>query len=599
MPEKTPHPHFIDGAPPVAGKVEFVTPAQEQLAADRESVASLHEAEGDKGADEIIGSIIGGVLEGGGDSAVADAMVIGAVESEVSTLKPPESLTLRSMNKVCDEKPEVCRDSLAAAKKGGVDLGRVTERMDAARPWWTAANDAAERSRRMRIDFAHSVSGGLLDLADEELQQQQAEINSVIQTSLESNLLMSGDEKEESLVFSACQLLEKVTESNMADWPSALVKSPDSVDPRIRSMLESSNGTVYFCARAAWNRYQEQGNRVLRGFSEGSMVSAEQNIDLQACLFDCLRITLGSDEGAKRIQSSYYQSITEHAAVDIPDAKWPILTDYGASYCLDQVHSVETIGRQGALALHDYFGVTNFGRWNPGVLKKAVGLVNGEPLEGEWSIALMGRNGDHNGFLADFKNLEEAIIPIEVESSVDMPDRVKSLRSLGVDAVRRVSVFGHGGQEGLRLSWDYVLPRDASVLATDQLREMVKLIRKNDDGLRELNLISCSGAKSSWGDNKGSLAENISLAYYGVAVNAAPGILYMPEHDSGTLTPAVMPESLNRPLDQIIPRFLTDKVRSRVRATLWNILLRPRIDTVVDGRRVQRDNSAKLTIGGI
>lgn len=161
------------------------------------------------------------MLEGGGDSAVADAMVIGAVEAEVSPLKPPESLTLRSMNEVCDENPEVCRASLSAAKKGGVDLGRVTERMDEALgfpgptknlPLFLQVASTETIPSRVRAPEKDSATGQYAEVDIDTLVSQLSQLDRLTQAEYNSLADMGNDDD----LLNA--LVDRLSTTDVDDW---------------------------------------------------------------------------------------------------------------------------------------------------------------------------------------------------------------------------------------------------------------------------------------------------------------------------------------------------------------------------------------------
>lgn len=133
MPEKTPHPHFIDDAPPVAGEVKILSSEEQARAEYADAIARLHriadtvgtEMSGDAEVDNAVADYVReGLLSCGDVDAVCTE---GVLRIGVAEIAQPESQskTAGVIAKLLDEGHPSVEEVLKTAEIAGVDMKEV------------------------------------------------------------------------------------------------------------------------------------------------------------------------------------------------------------------------------------------------------------------------------------------------------------------------------------------------------------------------------------------------------------------------------------------------------------------------------------------
>lgn len=139
MPEKTPHPHFIDGAPPVAGEVKVLSPEEQARAEYAEALGELHEITGAIGAevpgDVRVDSVVAdyvqeGLLHCGDDTACTKKVLQVGVAEVAQPESQPE--TAGVIAKLLDEDYPGVEGALKTAEMAGVDMEEVVREINTA-----------------------------------------------------------------------------------------------------------------------------------------------------------------------------------------------------------------------------------------------------------------------------------------------------------------------------------------------------------------------------------------------------------------------------------------------------------------------------------
>ena len=139
MPEKTPHPHFIDDAPPVAGEVKILSSEEQARAEYADAIARLHriadtvgtEMSGDAEVDNAVADYVRkGLLScSDGDTVCTE----GALRIGIAEIAQPESQpkTAGVIVKLLDEGHPSVEEALKTAEIAGVDMKEVVREIDA------------------------------------------------------------------------------------------------------------------------------------------------------------------------------------------------------------------------------------------------------------------------------------------------------------------------------------------------------------------------------------------------------------------------------------------------------------------------------------
>ena len=307
----------------------------------------------------------------------------------------------------------------------------------------------------------------------------------------------------------------------------------------------------------------------------------------------CNRVLLGDDESAKSVIDEYGKYIGQYGTINIGEV---YMTEEGQTDYMEYIRAMEHLGRDNVLKLHDKLGIAIFSRWSLQTLDSMVDLVNGKGKEKSWSVVLIGKSGDHNGAFKNFRRTESSdIIPIEVGSAKDVQDRVAALQSIGIDTINRLTIAGHGDIKGLLLASGYNLPRNTDELRQSPIIMFIIMIKAGDDGLRNINLMSCSGARRF--DGEASLAECLSCLDKGLAVHAPPEDAYINVQDGEANLRSVVP--LNRMIEDVliemnVPGY--NRIASWLEKVFWK-RTKNTLVTSVAGFLVSEEN-ANMTLGG-
>lgn len=398
-------------------------------------------------------------------------------------------------------------------------------------------------------------------------------------------------QEERSAVSKGIKLVEKIADVPLVDWPDNLLEYPDDCSEYIKWMLESGNGTVYRCAQAARDEFHDSGSRIV---DKKEIDFKDSDYERMMWRYEmCNRILLGDDESAKSVMDEYGRGIGQYGTINIGEV---YMTEKGQTEYMEYIRAVEHLGRDNVLKLHDKLGIATFSRWSLQTLDSLVDLVNGKDEEKSWSVILIGKSGDHNGAFRNFRRTESSdIIPIEVGSAKDVQDRVATLQGMGIDAINRLTIAGHGGIKGLLLASGYDLPRNTDELRQSPIVMFINMIKAGDDGLRNINLMSCSGARRFGGE--ASLAECISGLDESLAVHAPPEEAYIKVQDGEANLRSVVP--LNRMIEDIliemnVPGY--DRIYSWLRKIFWK-RTKNTLVTSVAGSQVSKKN-VNMTLGG-
>lgn len=137
MPEKTPHPHFIDGAPPVAGEVKVLSPEEQARAEYAEALGELHkitdaigaEVSGAARVDSVVADYVQeGLLHCGDDTACTKKVLQVGVAEVAQPESQPE--TAGVIAKLLDEDYPSVEEALRTAEMAGEDMEEVVREID-------------------------------------------------------------------------------------------------------------------------------------------------------------------------------------------------------------------------------------------------------------------------------------------------------------------------------------------------------------------------------------------------------------------------------------------------------------------------------------
>lgn len=439
--------------------------------------------------------------------------------------------------------------------------------------------------RRLCDDIDEMRKGGLAEL--------RAKYKGYLDRTIKTVCLARDEQSQEerSAISKAIKLVEEIANVPLVDWPDNLLERPDDCSEYIKWMLESGNGTVYRCAQVARAEFHDSGGRIVdrREFDF-------KNSDYERMIWRyemCNRILLGDDESAKSVIDEYGRGIGQYGTINIGEV---YMTEEGQTEYMEYIRAVEHLGRDNVLKLHDKLGMAIFSRWSLQTLDSLVDLVNGKNEEKSWSVILIGKSGDHNGAFRNFRRTESSdIIPIEVGSAKDVQDRVIALRSVGIDTINRLTIAGHGDANGLLLASGYNLPRNTDELRQSPIIMFINMIKAGDDGLRNINLMSCSGARRFGGE--ASLAECISSLDDSLAVYAPPEDAYIRVQDGEVDLRSMIP--LNRAIEEMLIKMKVpgyNRIASWLEKVFWK-RTKNTLVTSVAGSLVSREN-ANMTLGG-
>ncbi|MDO4781376.1 MAG: hypothetical protein Q4A34_03250 [Candidatus Saccharibacteria bacterium] len=137
MPEKTPHPHFIDGAPPVAGEIKVLSLEEQARAEYTEAIGKLHKIADTVGAKspggaEVDITVADYIQEGLSHCGDDTACTEGALRVGVAEIAQPESQprTAEVIAKLLNEGHPGVEGALKTAEMAGVDMKEVVQEID-------------------------------------------------------------------------------------------------------------------------------------------------------------------------------------------------------------------------------------------------------------------------------------------------------------------------------------------------------------------------------------------------------------------------------------------------------------------------------------
>ena len=189
------------------------------------------------------------------------------------------------------------------------------------------------------------------------------------------------------------------------------------------------------------------------------------------------------------------------------------------------VANIDRLGAGGAEAIHEHFGIINFGRYEPKLMASMADMVDHPPVGRDLSVIVMGQSGDHNGFVGGTmkgQSLENTVV-YEVETAEQLAAAARSLDKLG-GKYKQLTVVGHGGEAGLDLSQSLMLGGDLYELSHNPINDIIERLEPNESGDKEVLLFSCSQGKRN--GRKKSTAEQLSRVHRDrIRVEAAPRLM--------------------------------------------------------------------------
>lgn len=224
------------------------------------------------------------------------------------------------------------------------------------------------------------------------------------------------------------------------------------------------------------------------------------------------------DNEAKLTLARTFWSEIQSYGYDIAEGK-RVLSKIGSEVIRLFASSVSDIGADNAMRLYDNLGIVNFQRYDSDVLAEAVNYLQNSEASAPHSLMVSGQTGDHNGAYNNLRDVSiPGVLPVEINEIRDI-DRIADTLKGGV--FDRISICGHGDKAGLHLSDEVTLPPDASKLKKHPIRSMIDLVSASDNGVREVNLVSCSAGKRFLG-NRTSLVKAVSEAFEDTIVAGSP-----------------------------------------------------------------------------
>lgn len=202
------------------------------------------------------------------------------------------------------------------------------------------------------------------------------------------------------------------------------------------------------------------------------------------------------------------------------------------------VQNIERIGADAAMQLHEQLGIANFQRYDSGMLENAVKLLQDDEdivkrlQQNGIALLISGHDGDHNGAFANLREASRHALPFEVSSLADITGLIDVLKTRGIDIIKHLTLAGHGGERGLHLSDDCLMPKSAfkdttsSEITTSPLNRLFRQLLKSGG---DCTLNSCSQAKQYGG--KSSLADQLAATYLGMKVIGANDVMHLSTED--------------------------------------------------------------------
>lgn len=254
------------------------------------------------------------------------------------------------------------------------------------------------------------------------------------------------------------------------------------------------------------------------------------------------------------------------------------------------VASIDRLGSDGAEALHESFGIINFGRYEPKLMASMADMLEHPPVGRELSVILIGQSGDHNGafvYMMRGQKLENTVV-YEVETAEQTAATSRSLDTLG-GKYTHLTIAGHGAIDGLHLSQSLVLGGNLYNMAHNPVNDIIERLEPNESGDSEVLLYSCSQGKR-YGGRK-STAEVLSDVHRSrVRVQAAPDVMHaVPTGEAGEH------KMYNEPLVELTERLA--KSSPYVRKLLARIALQYQGKVIVENGRRKRTRNGNVRIG--
>lgn len=225
-----------------------------------------------------------------------------------------------------------------------------------------------------------------------------------------------------------------------------------------------------------------------------------------------------TDDETKLTLARTFWSEMQPYGYDITEGK-RVLNKIGSEVIRLFASSVSDIGADNAMQLYDNLGVVNFQRYDSDVLAEAVNYLQNSETSTPHSLMVSGQTGDHNGAFNNLRSVSvPGVLPVEINEARDIDRIADTLKGSTFD---RISICGHGDKTGLYLSDEVTLPPDTSELKKHPIGSMIDLVSAGDNGVREVNLVSCSAGKRFLG-NRASLVKAMSEAFEDTIVAGSP-----------------------------------------------------------------------------
>ena len=265
------------------------------------------------------------------------------------------------------------------------------------------------------------------------------------------------------------------------------------------------------------------------------------------------------------------------------------------------ISNVNSIGSDNAAKLNGLFGTINFASYKRETLSAVLNYVENPTAYPSVDIIIRGQNGDHNGAFHELLRNRELVKTLVFE--IGRPQEIEVINALldkNGTAVGKVTLAGHGGRDGLRLSPNCLIGRmyeGGTRSVPSSLVRVMERITPDDNGDKPVVLSSCSqGRRYNMGATP-SLADTISYLIPGSRVEAAPRVSYFSKVVNGAEGDVQVLIDKHYELAEILKKyekypgvgFLIGKLTHRNRMRQGSV-------EVHNGRR-RRDNTGIVNIG--
>jgi len=238
-------------------------------------------------------------------------------------------------------------------------------------------------------------------------------------------------------------------------------------------------------------------------------------------------LDLDNNPGLQSLATSYLNGDLRDYGYTSKEGGIKTVTAAGIYDIASFVTNVDSVGREGIARLHADLGTVNFGGYTAQTLKNMLDIIeNPQDYQHQGiGVIVRGVNGDYNRALGTPTESHDlkGVLCVEIGQLSDV-ESVNEWLDQNRMPLNRLTISGHGGEQGIHISKTAILRRDKASVGQAELKTLFDHIVPDSEGVRAIILNSCSQGKKY--DARGSMAEIVSAIDTTATVTAAPGVSY-------------------------------------------------------------------------